>query len=78
MTQLPNETIDQFVMRLRQKADNCEFANMDEQIRDQVIEKCESPRLRRTLLEKGKDLTLKTLQEIVRAMFASEQQAAQI
>ena len=44
MSQLPSETVEQFVMRLRQKAQSCEFgddaAAVDEQICDQVISKC--------------------------------------
>ena len=34
MSQLNSEKIDQFVSRLRQKATTCEFANVDEAIRD--------------------------------------------
>ncbi|KAI0225432.1 hypothetical protein LSAT2_023766 [Lamellibrachia satsuma] len=40
MEQAQNETVDQFVSRLRQKAISCGFGNVDEAIRDQVIEKC--------------------------------------
>ena len=40
MSQLNSEKVDQFVSRLRQKATTCEFANLDEAIRDQLIEKC--------------------------------------
>ena len=42
-SQLANETVEQFVTRLSQKAQACEFgdaATVDEQIRDQVISKC--------------------------------------
>ncbi|XP_068713158.1 uncharacterized protein [Montipora foliosa] len=52
MEQLPNEKVDQFVCKLRQKAITCEFANVDETIRDQLIEKCRDGRLRRKFLEK--------------------------
>ena len=55
-SQLANETVEQFVTRLRQKAQTCEFgdaATVDEQIRDQVISKCLSHELRRKLLQKG-------------------------
>ena len=63
MKQSPNETIDQFITRLRQKSDFCDYGeNTDENIRDQVIEKCTSSHLRRKLLEKGKNLTLQQLQ----------------
>ena len=47
--QLPNETVDQFVARLRQKQRSC--ANVEDAIRDQVIEKGSSTHLRRKFLE---------------------------
>ena len=45
MQQQEGETIDQFVCRLQQRALSCEFANQDETIRDQIIEKCRDPKL---------------------------------
>ena len=33
--------MDQFVCQLRQKAISCEFENVDEAIRDKLIERCE-------------------------------------
>ena len=76
MTPLPTESVDQFIMRLREKADCCEFGEMaGENIHDQVIEKCLSSRLRRKLLERGRGLTLNDLQTIARAMEASDRQA---
>ncbi|KAL9967182.1 hypothetical protein ACROYT_G025359 [Oculina patagonica] len=80
-SQLANETIEQFVARLRQKAQTCEFgdgAAVDEQIRDQVISKCLSHELRRKLLQKGRALTLPQLREIARSMEESEKQARSI
>ncbi|KAL9986226.1 hypothetical protein ACROYT_G000337 [Oculina patagonica] len=80
-SQLANETIEQFVTRLRQKAQTCEFgdgAAVDEQIRDQVISKCLSHELRRKLLQKGRALTLPQLREIARSMEESEKQARSI
>ena len=71
--QLSAETVDQFITRLRQRADYCDFGDkMNEQIRDQVIDKCVSHQLRRKLLVKGKNLTLDQLQSIARAREASE------
>lgn len=79
MKQLSDETIDQFITRLRQKADFCEFGDrLEENIRDQVIERCISYHLRRKLLDKGKDLTLKQLQTITRVLEASESKAFSI
>ncbi|XP_077869261.1 uncharacterized protein LOC144360343 [Saccoglossus kowalevskii] len=62
------KTIDQFISRLQRQAQNCEFTDTDEQIRDQVIDKCKSSLLRRKLLEKGKSLTLKVVQDTARAL----------
>ena len=76
MAQLPNESIDQYVTRLRQKADYCQFEEkIDENIRDQVIEKCLSNGLRTKLLEKGAGLTLSQLQMMARAIEVSTKQA---
>ena len=75
------ETVDQFVTRLRQKAQTYEFgdaATVDEQIRDPVISKCLSHALRRKLLQKGRNLTLPQLREIARSMEESEKQARSI
>ena len=66
MAQLQSETIDQFVCRLRQKAVSCEFDKVDEAIRDQLIEKCRDPELRKKFLEKAQDGTLAVLQDVAR------------
>ena len=42
-----DETIDQFTIRLRRQAEGCDFHNTDECVRDQIIESCHSPALRR-------------------------------
>ena len=80
-SQLANETVEQFVTRLRLKTQTGEFgdaATVDEQIRDQVISKCLSHELRRKLLQKGRNLTLPQLREIARSMEESEKQARSI
>jgi transposase InsO family protein len=71
MSQAAGETVDQFVCRLRQKALTCEFANVDETIRDQLIEKCGNVKLCRKFLEKV-NASLKDLQDIARAHEAVE------
>ena len=73
MEQQSHEKVDQFVCRLRQKAITCEFANVDETIRDQLIEKCRDGRLRRKFLEKT-NATLKDLQDIARSHEAVDAQ----
>lgn len=76
MFQGESETVDQFVIRLTRQSDNCEFGeNKKEHIRDQVIDKCRSNKLRRKLLEMGKTLTLDDVQRVARSMEASEMQA---
>ena len=54
-------------LRLRRKAQQCDYKDqMEIQIRDQIMSKCRSNKLRRKLLEKGQTLTLQTLQAIAR------------
>lgn len=61
MKQEEDETIDQFVTRLRRQTENCEFeaSDIDNQIRDQILHKCKSQKLHEKLLDKGAKLTLK-------------------
>ena len=60
--------------RLRQKAISCGFGNVDEAIRDQVIEKCRSVHLWRKFLEKSGNILLKDLQDVARAFEAVDLQ----
>jgi len=55
MKQEESETVEQFITKLQQQSELCEFTNCDEQIRDQVIEKCRSHKRRTKMLEKGYD-----------------------
>jgi len=66
MQHMERETIDHFVCRLCHKAISCEFPSVDEAIRDQIIEKCRDPKLRRKFLEKSSEATLTVLQETAR------------
>ena len=76
MAQLPTKSIDQFITRLHERAEYCKFGDAkEENIRDQVIEKCMSCRQRRKLLEKRRELTLEQLQNTARSMEASNRQA---
>ena len=76
MRQEEGETIDQFVVKLKNQADNCGFGDdVTEQIRDQVIDKCKSLSLRKRMLERGQELKLEEVQQIARAMEAVEIQA---
>ncbi|XP_062568299.1 uncharacterized protein K02A2.6-like [Saccostrea cucullata] len=64
--QCETEKIDSFVTRLRKLAVTCEFEKPDDNIRDQIVEKCRSSKLRKRLL-KEKELTLKSAMDIARA-----------
>ena len=71
MSQVAGETVDQFVCRLRQKAITCDFPNVEEAIRDRLIEKCGNAKLRRKFLEKA-NTNLQDLQDVARAFEAVE------
>lgn len=74
-----SETADQFVMKLFQLSEHCDFGEAkEEHIRDQLIDKCKSHNLRKKLLEAGGTLTLQKAREIARSMEAAERQAKQI
>ena len=75
-SQNESETVEQYIVRLRQQAETCYFGDanaIDIQIRDQIVEKCRKHELRRNLLEKGRALTLKQVRDIARAFEDSEQ-----
>ncbi|XP_022796469.1 uncharacterized protein LOC111334923 [Stylophora pistillata] len=78
MQQIEEETIDQFVCRLRQKAISCEFPSMDEAICDQIIEKCRDPKLHQKFLEKSSEATLTVLRETARVYEAVNTQMQSI
>ena len=62
-----NESIEQFITRLRQLSLYCEYTDADEQIRDHVIVACSSSKFRKRLLTE-KDLTLDKTIQIGRTM----------
>lgn len=45
MAQEEGETVDKFIAKLRKQAQNCNFANPDIDIRDQVTDKCDCQHL---------------------------------
>ena len=62
MEQQDGETVAQFVTRLRQVVKDCDYGDQAEnQIRDQVVQRCKSHELRKKFLEKGEKLTLELL-----------------
>lgn len=56
-----NETVSQYCARLRTLGAQCAFPDLDNQIRDQIVETCISDKLREKLLEQGNNLTLAIL-----------------
>ena len=75
IAQVSDETVDQFVCKLRQRAAGCDFGvRGDDYIRDQVIDKCYSSHLRRKFLEQEGSVTLDCLLKIVRAQEAVSRQ----
>ena len=74
-----SETADQFVTRLFQLAENCNFGTAkEENIRDQLIDKCRSHDLRKKLLAVSGKLTLQKARDVARSMEAAERQARSI
>lgn len=71
ITQSSEETIDQFVCQLRQHTASCDFREQEgEYIRDQLIEKCYSVKLRQKFLEKDGSAALDDLLITARAQEA--------
>ena len=73
MKQQQAESIDQFVTRLRQKAENCEFMDKDGEIKSQIIQGCESKKLRLKCLEEDKPL--QAILTMARTMEIADKQA---
>ena len=74
-----SETADQFVTRLFQLSENCDFGtSKEEQIRDHLIDKRRSHDLRKKLLAVSGKLTLQKARDITRSMEAAESQARSI
>ena len=65
------ETIDNYIVRLTKLALSCEFTDKTEMIRDQVVNSCNSSKLRKKLLEE-ETLTLDKVKTISRTFELSE------
>ena len=68
------ETVDQFATRLRKLGANCEFHDLDKELKSAIIQNCQSKRLRRYALRE-EALTLNALLAKARSLEASERQA---
>ena len=78
--QMPNESIAQFVTRLRRLGEHCDFDkySLDEAIKDQFIEHCHSNTLCRRLLREKSTASLGSLLDVARSMESANFQAANI
>jgi len=70
------EPLDNFQTRLRKLSSNCEFANTDEEIRNQIVFGCSSQKLRRHAL--AKTMNLADLLAAGRALELSERNAQDV
>ena len=70
---MTGETVDTFHTRLRKLARNCEFTDVDRELKTQIIQGCLSQRLRRLALRET--MTLAQLLDYARSIETSETQA---
>ena len=74
-TQKSGETVDAFATRLRRLVKTCEYGSLqDDMVRDQIVDKCLSHRLRCHLLRE-QSLTLESALTIARSMEDADRQA---
>ena len=73
----PNEMLDEYYSRLKQLGANCEFTNIDKEIKSQIIQKGRSEKLRREGLCK-EDISLTALLKLGRTFESSEAQSKAI
>jgi len=78
LVQQSTETIAQYVARLRKASVGCNFTDVNDMIKDQVITCCMSDKLRRKCLEKGDDLDLAELLKLAASHEAIEQQFSEM
>ncbi|GFN96528.1 hypothetical protein PoB_002303400 [Plakobranchus ocellatus] len=69
MTQSTDETVEEFILRLGNKADNCSFSDetKQERILEQLIKGIKYPDQQKKLLSKGDALDLKTAIGVAKA-----------
>ena len=62
------ESIDRYLARLREQACKCQFADLDQNLLSQTIEKCNNVKVLTKLLEEGNELTLAKVISIARTV----------
>lgn len=58
LKQESGEKFEKFVVRLRHQAEKCQFSNLEDQLIDQITEKCASVELRKKILATGDSINL--------------------
>ena len=78
--QAPNESIAQYVTRLRRLGEHCDFDkySLEKAIKDQLIEHCHSTTLRRRLLREKSTASLSSLLDIAHSVESANFQTANI
>lgn len=61
MRQEEGEKFEKFLVRLRNQAEKCKFSNVEENLIDQIAEKCSSADLRKKILASGDAITLDSI-----------------
>ena len=74
MSQNKDETVDQFVTRLKEAANNCDFHNKESEIRAQILQKTNNKKLRRNIF-KNPNWTLNEVLTDARSLEQSELRA---
>ena len=76
--QQPQESTDKFVSDLRKLGSTCSFADLEDQIISQIIEKGPNPKIREKLLTEGDDMTLKRAMNVARTFEQTQEKSAMI
>lgn len=74
LKQEPGEKFEKFLVRLRNQGSKCKFVNQEDNIIDQIVEKCSSKDLRKKILTLGDDATLEKIIAQANAIEAVERQ----
>lgn len=69
-----SEKFEKFLVRLRHQCSKCKFANPDDNLIDQIVEKCSSKDLRKKILTWGDDVTLDKIISQANAIEAVDRQ----
>lgn len=74
MKQEPDEKFDKFVVRLRHQSKKCKFSDANENLVDQITEKCTSAKLRKKILLLGDTVTIEKIITEANALETVERQ----